>query len=603
MFARREVVVVLPAALTPSWHDAQLPVMPAVVERRRASTPCCRGRRSIPGSWRRALAGLPGACTLLWQLAQSPRASCVVEPAPPESRRTWCGTRRSSSVLSMWLGGLGGRADARARRMAGRAHRAACPANTASTWQHSHACSRCAPVSSKPVVRWSKLRPRDLRLRAQPGDAAAAARAARGGCRSQYSWLPLLQARGLEGGRDVAALALLPVLAQVHVVARHGMTAQSVASFATCGGCLWQPAQATFACAPVKRELGRLAVIEFPEVPAVRRMAGFAVAAERALVRGRRAAWQSTQACGAPLNGGERWQAKQGTATCRPTSGKFVKSWSNCRCPRHVSTPWHCSQSWPSLPRMDILGHDGSRRTPCRASACATTARVAGVAVELRVRAAQLELAVARVIERDRLPCVRAVAPVAGARRSASRAVRRCDGSRRSRAAAGPSGSRSCGRPCSRGVACAPASANPVARRWSYLVPAQPVVWWQSAQAAPRRRRGRRRARGSERTGAGVPAYRLPRWQAVAAPLSTCLPVKRELRLRMIEAHRAPSPVLSWQLAHSRPSLPACGSSLRWQSTQPEAASRYLRPAAWQLAHADRRVRALQREIGRRVRE
>ncbi len=44
------------------------------------------------------------------------------------------------------------------------------PLNTASTWHDSQGCSRCAPVSSKPVVRWSNLPPGPCAKAAPPNN-------------------------------------------------------------------------------------------------------------------------------------------------------------------------------------------------------------------------------------------------------------------------------------------------------------------------------------------------------------------------------------------------------------------------------------------------
>ena len=70
--------------------------------------------------------------------------------------------------------------------------------------------------------------------------------------------------------------------------------------------------------------------------------------------------------------------------------------------------------------------------------------------------------------------------------------------------------------------ACAPVSANPVARRWSYLVPVQPVVWWHSAQAAPRAPAWTSSGAWQAAHWVGVSVYRLPKWQAAQVACRAC---------------------------------------------------------------------------------
>ena len=145
-----------PVARPPSWQLTQLPVTPAWSNfaGAQARLPWQALQSMFVWTWP---AGLPGACTPLWQLAQLPFTwSWSKRTAGIQAAVEWQATH--ASPLTMCVAGLG----VAPTRAPGEWHEKqsrGVPLKTAFTWQDSQACIRCAPVSSKPVVRWSNCRP------------------------------------------------------------------------------------------------------------------------------------------------------------------------------------------------------------------------------------------------------------------------------------------------------------------------------------------------------------------------------------------------------------------------------------------------------------
>ena len=95
--------------------------------------------------------GLPVASAPVWQLEQLPSVcSWSMRTAGLHASVEWQAAQRS--LLTMCVAGFGVAATLDPGEWQEWQSRGV-PAKTASAWHDSHACSRCAPVSSKPVVR------------------------------------------------------------------------------------------------------------------------------------------------------------------------------------------------------------------------------------------------------------------------------------------------------------------------------------------------------------------------------------------------------------------------------------------------------------------
>ena len=91
--------------------------------------------------------GLPGACDVVVAARAAAARLVVIEAARRHPCRGRCGTPPQFSVLMMWSAVFG----VALMREPGEwqvKHARGVPLNTASTWQDSHGCRRCAPVSS-----------------------------------------------------------------------------------------------------------------------------------------------------------------------------------------------------------------------------------------------------------------------------------------------------------------------------------------------------------------------------------------------------------------------------------------------------------------------
>src|SRR6266699_628147 len=143
-----------PSARTPSWQAAQLLVTPTWVNIAPAQLSVV-WQASHSRSVTMCVGPLPCAIVPLWQVEQLPRAWVWSKlTAGFQAIGVWQASHWS--VARMWLRGFAVPRTAvptpwQAPQSLG------VPWNMALTWQDSQGRSRCWPVSSKPVVRWSKF--------------------------------------------------------------------------------------------------------------------------------------------------------------------------------------------------------------------------------------------------------------------------------------------------------------------------------------------------------------------------------------------------------------------------------------------------------------
>src|SRR6185295_8686395 len=116
-----------------------------------------------------------------------------------------------------------------------------------------------------------------------PCPPVAAAGASGAGWKGDISWRASLDAGAFERDRRVAALALGPELPEMDVVV--AMACRTVGGQAhLSGGLAMAVIAGELRVAAGEREIGLLVVVEIPDLPAIGRVTGCALVAERALV-------------------------------------------------------------------------------------------------------------------------------------------------------------------------------------------------------------------------------------------------------------------------------------------------------------------------------
>ena len=266
----------------------------------------------------------------------------------------------------------------------------------------------------------------------------------------------------------------------------------------------------------------------------------------------------------------------------RRSAGNAVRAWLNVAAGRHLSFEWQLAQLRPSAPRWTSLrlvaADAGHRRLEA-----GDRADVARRARHAAMRAAQREAGAAVMIEFRPLPRQRRVASRASGsvgaamdvvlamagdarhrrpRAFLARAVARCAGYRLH-------GVRPAGSGCGCGRTCAPF---------------HDIGEWQLAQSRPLAPLWTSSSRWQATHWRGVPAKRLPTWQA-AHCVFWCAPTSGNPVTLWSNARMTFHPASLWQLAQLRPKRPSCSSSFAWQATQASGAARNGAAGTWQLRH------------------